>query len=55
MKFKELYLKNGRWTTKTMLRVRINDSVEDMEALEARRKYGEKLVSVFYNDDVTLV
>lgn len=55
MKFKELYLINGRWATKTMIRVRINETVEDMTAYDARRKYGEKLVSAFYDDDVTLV
>ena len=55
MKFKDMYFMNGRWTPKTMLHVRINDIDEDMTAYEASKKYGEKLVSIFYDDYVTLV
>ena len=55
MKFKDLYFMNSRWTSSTMLRVRINDNVEYMMAYNARKLYGEKLVSVFYDDAVVLV
>ena len=54
MKFKELYLKNGCWSIKTIIRVRVDGKIERMTAYDTRKKYGERTVCCFYNDDVVL-